>query len=268
VLEDQGVAEFASQKRVSQWLKYQIKRGLDYEAIQHTTEKECGLGLAFLLDHGTGKTALAALFANHRKFAEGLLRTIDKAPRQVCEQLTRILTIENERDKVKDSELALLMSVRSRYGSPPPRLSLGTIICETKGETSQYLLCVQPRCDSVRLIGKRAFPFLPLKETPDGACQLLIDDRGKLVRLRLKDSPCEARMIRFAPTTSKEREVLARLVGTDRVFKVSGTKTRYRWVADLKPDHAQRIANNYAHKISRVGLTESEWMRLMSGKSD
>jgi hypothetical protein len=266
VLEDERVAEVASHKRVGQWLKYQIRRGLQFDPVQHTTEREYGLGLSFLIGHGASKHALTALFAKHRKCAEGVFKSVEKAPSRICDHLTRILTLEAERESVKDSELALLMSVRSRYGSPPPRLSLGTIVCETKGEVSQYLLCVQPRCDSVRLTGKRAFPFLPLREAADGPCQLLVEDKGKLVRLRLKDTPCEARMITFAPSSSKEREVLARFVGSDRCFRVPRSKVQYRWVADLKPEHAQRVANNYASKISRVGLTESEWMRLMRGK--
>ncbi len=37
-------------------------------------------------------------------------------------------------------------------------------------------------------------------------------------------------------------------------------KNEYRWVAQLKPDHAQQAAEQFAREISRVGLTESEWL--------
>ena len=36
---------------------------------------------------------------------------------------------------------------------------------------------------------------------------------------------------------------------------------KYQWILDLKESHAQRIANNYAANLARVGLDESEWLR-------
>lgn len=265
VLEDENVAAPASADAVGLWLKYQIERGLRFDTIRHLTTNEYLKGLNFLLKQGTSESALAALFAKHKKFAEAILKSSKKARGQVCKELTDILTVEAERGQSTDSELAVLMSVRSRYSSPPPRLSLGTIVCETKGQTSKYLLCVQPRCDSVRLAGRRAFPFLPMEEVADGAGHLIVKDRHRLVRLRLNDHPFEARMIDFAPATRKDREVLARYAGSDRIFKNPKRSIQYRWIADLRPEHAQRIANSYAHKMSRVGLAESEWLRILNG---
>ena len=76
-------------------------------------------------------------------------------------------------------------------------------------------------------------------------------------------------MIRFAPARPSDKQVLARRVKSGRFFKASGTTSKYRWVADLKPEHAQRVANEYAYELSRVGLTESEWLRRwMPGKGE
>lgn len=36
---------------------------------------------------------------------------------------------------------------------------------------------------------------------------------------------------------------------------------KYRWVADLKFEHAQRAVQEFAESIARVGLDESEWLR-------
>ena len=36
------------------------------------------------------------------------------------------------------------------------------------------------------------------------------------------------------------------------------------WVVDLKEMQAQRIVNNYCAQLSRVGLNESEWLRLQA----
>jgi len=47
-------------------------------------------------------------------------------------------------------------------------------------------------------------------------------------------------------------------------FKPFGKPGEYKWVAQLKPEQAQRAAEQFASELSRVGLTESEWLRLMS----
>jgi hypothetical protein len=40
---------------------------------------------------------------------------------------------------------------------------------------------------------------------------------------------------------------------------------KFIWILDLKEAHAQRIANLYAARLSRVGLDESEWLRRWAG---
>ena len=37
---------------------------------------------------------------------------------------------------------------------------------------------------------------------------------------------------------------------------------KYEWIAELKTEHAQRAAEEFGREFSRVGLTESEWLRI------
>ena len=261
VLEDTQVSAIANHKGVAQWLAYQFRRGL--KPPDGVPEKEFRQGLAFLLEHGTGNTALNELFSSHERFAKVCLKSKNKAVSSVRDHLTGLVTVERDRAEVSDNELAALMSVRSRYASPAPRLTLGSIVLETRRRRSEYLLCVQPRCDSVRLYCERAFPFLPMQRVDDDKeCDLIIAEKEGMVRLRLQDRPFEVRMIRFGPTKPADGQVLARRAKSGRFFKAaSRTQTTYRWIGDLKPEHAQRVANDHAYKLSRVGLTESEWLR-------
>jgi hypothetical protein len=87
------------------------------------------------LEYGTSEGALEELFKDHQKFGSGLLKNKKKASEVVRDQLTRLVTLERDRDKVKDHELAVLMSVRSRYASPAPRLALGSIVVESRPQT-------------------------------------------------------------------------------------------------------------------------------------
>lgn len=41
----------------------------------------------------------------------------------------------------------------------------------------------------------------------------------------------------------------------------NGKTKEYEWIAELKPFHAQRMAEYVSREFSRVGLTESEWLR-------
>ena len=36
---------------------------------------------------------------------------------------------------------------------------------------------------------------------------------------------------------------------------------KYKWIFDLMESHAQKIVNEYAANLSRVGIDESEWLR-------
>jgi len=261
VLEDKRVSELANSKRTVHWLNHQIRSGLEFALPQHTSERDFRQGLMYLLEHGVTGESLDILFRDHSKFSLGVLKSKKKAADIVRDQLTDLLTLERDRATVKDHELAVLMSVRSRYALPPPRLTLGSIVLETRsGQKAQYLLCIQPRCDSVRLEEERAFPFLPMKPVGDDRpCDFILSEDGKMIRLRLNDKPSEVRMVRFAP--SREKQVVARRSRKGCYFKALGTASKYRWVADLKTEHAQRVANAHAYQLSRVGLTESEWLR-------
>jgi ABC-type uncharacterized transport system auxiliary subunit len=40
----------------------------------------------------------------------------------------------------------------------------------------------------------------------------------------------------------------------------------YKWVGELKPMQAQRLVQNFAFNMARVGLDENEWHRLQTPK--
>ena len=50
----------------------------------------------------------------------------------------------------------------------------------------------------------------------------------------------------------------------DKYVFYSSYGETYEWVVDLKEMQAQRILNSYCAQLSRVGLNESEWLRLIA----
>ena len=247
ILEDEHVGDLAGSANVAKWLKHQVKRGVKLSA-KASDEKLYLKAMDLLLKKGVDKNAVAKMFATHQKFANVWLKNKDKdkAAKNIAENLTNALTLAAEQNQFSDQELAILMSIRSRYSAPAPVLHLGTIVLETSKGNSQYLLCVQPVCDSVRIDKSRAFPFLPLLDTSaDGKCDFLIRNGKETHRLKLQTKPFHSKMITFNPA-KREREIVARKEDAGYFFKATGRRARYQWIADLRPEHAQRVANEYA----------------------
>lgn len=160
-----------------------------------------------------------------------------------------------------NEKLGILMSQRVRYDNAPKELHLGVIVRELAGE-KRYLLCLQPICDSVRMKGKRrAFIFSSLKEAEEGKhfTNCVIDVSGTVIRLDYKPMVSSVLVSIFKSGTDA---VLAAQGNTDRpIFEDADTK-QFEWIAELKIEHAQRAAEQFARELSRVGLTESEWLRI------
>ena len=176
------------------------------------------------------------------------------------------LMLTDKTGSQKDREFAMLTTVRSHYSAPPPYLTLGTIVAALGDVPSeyQYYVCIQPVCDCVRLKSARDFPFLKLDFPTKGKFDLVVKDQGRFIDLMVNYKPHEVVMLRFAP---KDKLIKANKQNGAFSFTgktAAGKFVRCYWVADLKTAHAQRIAEKFGSEISRVGLTESEWLRRMA----
>jgi hypothetical protein len=169
-------------------------------------------------------------------------------------------------DKLEE-KFSLLTHHKSNCASPSytPRLTLGTVVQGQK--TKKYWVCVQQKCDSVRLDSNpRRFLFLPLLiSNENGKFNVVIPENDTFIKVKVDYSTHSIRTIKFK--ANKDGSVYARRYGgSPNYFFIQYYKERkidenFKWVLDLKDAHAQRISNMYAAKLSRVGLDESEWLR-------
>ncbi len=163
-------------------------------------------------------------------------------------------------------ELGSLMSQRVRYGDAQRPLHLGVIVREM-GRKRRYFLCLQPVCDSVRINGiARTFIFCSLSVPEDGGgfTHVVVDLKNKAIRLRYNPQVEHCLLIKFTTGTDS---LLASKDGKGRFFFRDEAKDKYEWIAELKTEHAQRAAEEFGRNLSRVGLTESEWLRLKARQS-
>ena len=161
-----------------------------------------------------------------------------------------------------DRRLAAAMSLRQVPPATWRQLSMGTVVIPTEGDEAAPLLCITPRCDSVRLTEETAFLFLPLTDAKSNTPQIVVpveDNRHR--RLTISLNPSQWRSARFVPDADRQC-VLAHRDGTEQPFTfedIGGGE--YRWVGELKPEYAHSIAQAIAVRMSRIPLNPSEWIR-------
>ena len=165
---------------------------------------------------------------------------------------------------------------RSRFPKEwAPVLSLGSVlriprvrpitkeIHEVYGAIdADYLVCVQPRCDSVRLTLPTAFPF-QLARFSDKLFNLIVEEEGACSReLLVSYKPRDTVMVTFLPDVNRETVFAQRDEHNNFIFSDRDGR-RFIWVGDIKDLKAQRDASEVAYSVHRVGVDDFEWLRLM-----
>ncbi|MEU1517211.1 response regulator receiver domain [Streptomyces sp. NPDC005811] len=196
------------------------------------------------------------------------------------------LFVTSDQARVSEEELGRLScfsrDLHSGYSAAQePTLQLGTILVRGDGVSSaksatdllkdleegdsklEFLLCLQPLCDSERLEMDmpRGFPMIPLSEVELGKefHFLALDHRKSRRVLASKAKPYDMIMVPFR-RTGDERVV--RAIGKQGIpCFTSDAGEEFLWVGELRPEHALRVSHEMGRLISRVGLDESEWLR-------
>ncbi len=166
-------------------------------------------------------------------------------------------------------ELAALFCNRTHYGVDGRSLRFGTIVRhkdDSEGSWN-YSICLMPICDCQRLeLGKQySFPFWRLKEDAKQGCTgkrngVVVVDSDAATHCLASGGKIRDKLWLAEFTASNNGRVVA--TRDDKVFRFDTSGRTVEWLAEMKPLHAQRIASYMGHEISRVGLVESEWLRL------
>ncbi|MBI4594900.1 MAG: hypothetical protein HY730_00805 [Candidatus Tectomicrobia bacterium] len=267
ILEDQQVSDCVTSAYIQSWVARYVNSITEFEKRMNIPSLEnAKKSLVDLLCKGIHEEDSSKLFPDWSKFIAPLKEEKNGIN---LSKLTDILTSDGSSGGILDREFACLMSVCTHYENPQPMLTLGSIVALDSDGKTDYFLCVQPSCDSVRLPDKgRRFPFLPMTKAANSSATdfgfIVPEKDGNLIDLRLSLRVYELEIFEFR-RDSNTKCVLATNVDNEWIFTTVkiGDKDpkRLRWVAELKQSHAQRVANDYAREISRVGLTESEWLR-------
>lgn len=174
------------------------------------------------------------------------------------------LLLDENADTVKKANLLFARLTHHKNVFLPqrenPYLTLGTILYSLS--INKFYLCIQQRCDSLRIDGIRRFLFLPLVES-GGETNVVVTNEKQL---QIAKYSYEIKTIKFQADKDKRYVCSKRIkngMGKDTFVFTSIHEEEFEWVLELKELHAQRILNSYSANLSRVGLDESEWLRQL-----
>ena len=160
---------------------------------------------------------------------------------------------------------AYLMKMKNVYTADPPKLSLGTVL--RRENDGIYLFCLQPKCDSVRLMTKTAFPFLSLKLLSEGERFDLVvkdglesDGLDKWVCLAVEPKTRNLVLPNFEPDGVLEVILAEKRCGGGLYFS-DDKGAEYCWVSEMKDEHASKVVGDLSSNLARPGPNDSEWLR-------
>jgi hypothetical protein len=178
-------------------------------------------------------------------------------PRKPLESAAAMLSVK---DPEAYRRFAALLAIRTQYQEKHRALGFGVIIYNQ--ETKEYSVCIIPPCDALRIKSTTSFPFWKLSTMGKGHPVFVENLNNELLNLVFESGKPSKHLwlAPFIPDVTK-RLVIATKNDTNKYVFTSGNY-KFEWVAQLKPTHAQRIANTVGQQLSRVGLTEAEWARI------
>lgn len=174
--------------------------------------------------------------------------------------------------------LAALFSSRTQYSATSRKLRFGTVVrfrnkhSRSKKTPWQYAVCLVPECDSLRLKPNQLvqFPFWTAEIEAYNCAgrrngMVLAADTGGYVSLSASGKAGEKLWTDMFEVDKTTRTVLA--LRMNGAYRYKGAKRTIEWLGQLKPLHAHRIAHEITDGLSRVGVSEAEWLRLLCDRN-
>ena len=262
VIEESRSGAHADMNSIRSWLTLRESQGLDlvapfaFQGSEDPIQRWCnllsyGIGAADnALRGGVGKTSMS---------------------RQATEPFS-----ENEEEAMRSNRrFAALLNLKTRYPGRLPRLTMGTILRTQEGDNNRYFLCLQPKCDSVRLHETTGFPFINLIPLEDvqvdvsgPSLQVVVETgKGEWKDLGIIPKPSELSTRFFEPDKNPPREIVAKEGLPGEFYFEDDDNKQYLWVAQMKDEHALGVAGEVASALARPGPNDAEWLRRASGSS-
>lgn len=170
--------------------------------------------------------------------------------------LSRDGALQARRGRIPSLKLGAIIS-----SAPQAELIKGQFVVE---HGTQYWLCIQPVCDSVRLDRLSSFPLLPLRlsKTPEKFDVVVHSGDGYLTLDCGVMKMGALRLANFMPDFEAE-EVLASRSVDHWLFEDDQCRA-YRWLGDMRLDRAHKMLHALVTAAGRIGIDEYDYLRNAS----
>jgi hypothetical protein len=255
ILEDGSVGGEARLEVCAEWLA-QEGLSIDYGPRFGVNEPRSLQEVIQLLSEGAGQPR------NTKKPVLALFPSMKEGQKPHWKPMRAFASSPEENER-RNAALARLMTFRPHYGRPIPYLTLGTVLSTQIGTKTEYWLCMQPRCDSVRLAEPTGFPLMRLDMAAEESRTHVVLEQpsGTFQGLALRSEPASLKVVEFAVTGSLGTVSALTSADNRRYFEaVDGSQ--FFWHGELKADHAQWMVHELVKQFGRIGRVESEWLRL------
>lgn len=264
LLHQNDVRDLISIDRIKLWINEQVLNGMGFHKKMKIRKKDDAISeILKILDKGIPNISPSkAINITWNKFLTILKHEKDKT------KISDLTSIFSNRNDNIDEEFAILMSMKSNYQFLVPKLDQGTILKGDANANNQYFICIQPKCDCVRI--KKSgefFVFLPLLlVNNENRFDIIINEDGILRRLKIQQKPNLIEKYRFYPPKTGLPVLATQLHSNwhfagNRIEDNNLIKVNFRFLGYLKQEYSQRVGNEYANSVSRIGFSESEWLR-------
>ena len=162
-----------------------------------------------------------------------------------------------------DRRLAWMMCFRA-IDPPDKKLWLGTAVRRCgDSDSEEFLLCMRPRCDSVRMKGPESFLFLPLVDPRQKTFQLVVRSslNGPYCQVTVDTDMSRWKMIDFEPDPTARAVVARKKNGAAGYVFTDVCGNRYEWIGELKTEVAHSVGQTLGSTLARIALDKSEWLR-------
>lgn len=251
ILEDADICSLSDFESISIWVKDKIGRGITYKHKSNQGEEI----ITF-----TEEQVLDLINRGIKNWDQlGRIGSLTKWHKL---NLSKMLSGYSEETEFLDERFAYLTFMRSFYEYFIPALTLGTILKRVRDNT--FWICLQPSCDTVRLVKPEAFPFLPITSVVnEGKCDIVLDEGGTFSKFIIEKKLQKINVITFNPDPVRQKVTASKEENGDNRF-VDSENYSYKWIGELRQEFALKLSNELSSNLTRVGIDQSEWLRKLA----
>jgi hypothetical protein len=132
---------------------------------------------------------------------------------------------------------------------------------ETTPEVFEYLICLTPACDTLRLEADTPFVFLTAKIENKKYGVVLKESSDEETRLSLDSKRPVIRTFFFTPDASVQRVLATK--SEDESFKLLDSEGKeFHWLGEIRYTRAASEMAGLVRNWMRIGIADSEYLRL------